>query len=132
MRLPIALTERAQVARFLGVGIVATATYVVLAWLGAEMVALPAAAVSLGAYFVASAISYLGHRAITFRLARPHLEALPRFLGVTIAGNVLAFVIPMVLTDLLGLAIAISIAVTCVSVPVFTYFSLSRLVFRSA
>ena len=114
------------------VGGTATAGYAVLTWLLSSVVALPAAIASLSSYAVAAAISYFGHRRLTFRSRRPHREAVSPFIGVSLFGYAMAFAIPGLFTDLGEARIEVSIVVTCATVPVLSYFAMSHLVFRES
>jgi putative flippase GtrA len=125
------LFHETAAVRFGVVGIAATITYAALAWIATVWLALPAGPSSLAAYGAGSLVSYFGHRAVTFRSERPHREALPRFLGVTVVGYAVSLLIPLLLTDVLGLHPGISIAATCVAIPVLSYLGLSRLVFAN-
>lgn len=129
MRITGHLRRVAPFLRFAIVGSLATVVYAALAWAGIVWLGAPAAPASLASYAVAAFVSYFGHRWVTFRSTRPHGHAVPRFLGVTAGGYGVSLVVPFFLTDLLGLNVAISIAATCIAIPLLNYFGQSRLVF---
>jgi putative flippase GtrA len=112
------------------VGLGATALYALLALIGAALTAMPAAAVSLLAYALAGAASYLAHRRLTFAVTGAHGDAPARFAALSLAGYGLAFALPALLTDLLGYPAWLPILATCVLVPLINALALSRLVFR--
>jgi putative flippase GtrA len=126
------LLQRARFLRFAVVGGAATVVYAVLAWALTLWLGMPAVPASVASYGFAALVSYFGHRRLTFRSDRPHGEAVSRFLGVTATGYVVSLVAPLLLTDLLDLHAAISIATTCIVVPLLNYVGLSRLVFATA
>jgi putative flippase GtrA len=114
------------------VGGAATLSYASLAWLLTKGADLPAAFASVVAYAVSACLSYVGHRHLTFRSRRSHGEAVSAFVGVSIVGYGAAFLVPAVITGLLGAPVEVSILLTCVTVPTLTYLGLSRFVFRTS
>lgn len=116
---------------FGAVGALSTAVYAVLTWLGATQLALPAAVSSVISYAIAAGVSYTGHRLLTFRFDTPHRKAVSRFIVVSILGYITAFAIPAFVEGILQGPIEISIAITCVAIPIMNYLALSRFVFRS-
>lgn len=114
------------------VGVTATLSYAFLAWVLAKEAGLPAGAASVVAYGLSAGISYVGHRHLTFRSSRPHREALSPFVGISLLGYAAAFLIPVVVTGVLGAPVEASILATCATVPALTYLGLSRLVFRTS
>jgi putative flippase GtrA len=114
------------------VGGAATLAYMALAWSGTVLLSLPGSVASVLAYTLAALMSYAGHRRLTFRSSRPHREAAPRFIGVTALGYGIAFLLPLLLTDLIGAHPLIAIVLTCTAVPVLNALALSRLVFPGA
>jgi putative flippase GtrA len=113
------------------VGALSTALYAALTWVSATQLALPAAVSSLISYAIAAGVSYTGHRLLTFRFDTPHHQALSRFIVVSIIGYVTAFAIPGFVEVILQGPIELSIAITCVAIPIMNYLALSRLVFRA-
>ncbi len=115
----------------LAVGAMATLLYAVLAAFGASHTRLPAALVSLMAYVLAAGCSYVAHRVFTFNVTGNHGDAPARFATLSLAGYTIAFLAPLILTDMLGWPPIWPIAVTCIAVPLFNAWALSRLVFRA-
>lgn len=113
------------------VGAAATILYAVSAWAGTVLLGLASPVASLAAYAIAAALSYCGHRYLTFRSSRPHSEAAPRFAGVSALGYLLAFIVPALLTGFAGAPPLVAIIVVCIAVPVFNAVALSRIVFAA-
>jgi putative flippase GtrA len=128
----IAAQVLARVPWLVLVGGAATITYMALAWSGTVLLSLPGSIASIIAYTLSTPVSYLGHRHLTFQSSRPHREAAPRFLGVSAFGYVVAFLVPWLLTDLIGAHPLIAIALTCTAVPVLNALALWRIVFPLA
>jgi putative flippase GtrA len=123
-----------RVVRFCMVGGVATLTYASSAFalsygLGSSL--LPAAAASLLAYLIAMPVSYLGHKHVTFESDGAHVLEAPRFLASAALGIGISCLVPLAVVNGLGMAPAISIALTCILVPVVNYVVLDRWVFAS-
>jgi putative flippase GtrA len=114
----------------LAVGAMATLLYAALAVFGASQTHLPASLVSLMAYALAAGCSYLAHRFFTFNVTGSHGDAPARFATLSLAGYAIAFLAPLILTDMLGWPSPWPIAVTCIAVPLFNAWALSRLIFR--
>ena len=127
MTAPAALRDR--LGRFAAVGIAAALVYAVLAWLLTVVAGLPATVASFVAFGVAALCSYLGQRQMTFRSDRPHREAAPRFLGLTLVGYAIVIAAPLVFTDMLGADPLVAIVVASTLVPVVNYLGLERIVF---
>ena len=121
-------------SRFALIGISATILYFVL-FVGADWLlsararGWPAWPLSLGAYALAALFSYFGHRLVSFGSTRPHALALARFVPVTIAGLLVAAILPALISDLFGGPRWLAAALTCVLVPVMNAILLSWLVF---
>jgi putative flippase GtrA len=114
---------------FATVGLTATATYFILALVLARL-GLTVVLASIAAYTVAAAVSYCGHRWLTFRSDRPHAEALPRFAGVTLSGYAVTAIVPVIVVNWLGLPQWMSVAAVCGLVPAISYAGLDRLVWH--
>jgi putative flippase GtrA len=117
--------------RFGLVGIAATALYAVLAVLlmDRQWVGLPAVRASLAAYAAAALFSYLAHKSVTFMSRGRHRTEAPRFLLLTAAGLVVAFMAPALLTGVLGLPGIVPVLVTCILIPTLNLLVLDRWVF---
>lgn len=123
---------RLPLVRLVAVGGACTALYVLLAFFGAELFGLPASLASLCAYATSAGVSYLGHRAFTFRSQRPHRDAAWRFGLLAAAGYAVALAAPLTLTDWLGAPPLASFLAVSVAVPALNALALSRLVFARA
>lgn len=127
---PAGLTRLRRPVTFMLVGGMATLLYAALATLGTQLTALPSSLVSLLAYALAACCSYLAHRFFTFNVTGSHGDAPARFATLSLAGYGIAFAAPLILSDGLGWSPVWPIAVTCIAVPLFNAWALSRLVFR--
>lgn len=125
------MTRAGRLLRFGSVGLVATGLYAGLAAAFA-VVGLAAVPASLTAYALAGVFSYLGQRHLTFRSTGPVSREAPRFGLLALAGWAIAAVAPAVLTDQLGLPVAVPILVTCLLVPALNFLAMDRLVFSGA
>lgn len=128
----LARLARLPLARLVAVGGACTALYVLLAWIGAERLGMPASLASLAAYAASAGVSYAGHRAFTFRSRRPHRESAWRFGLLAAAGYGVALAAPLALTDWLGAPPLASFLAVSVAVPALNALALSRLVFARA
>lgn len=110
-----------SVWRFLLVGGTAAAVHeaVVLALVEAGWL-LPWQA-NLPAFALAWCVSYTGHRSLTFASDRPHREALPRFLGVSLLGLALNQALYVALLRWTPLHYAVALFITLAAVAVLTY-----------
>lgn len=120
----------ARLAWFVAVGLSATLVYFFVA-LALTYAAFPSAVSSLAAFGVSSAISYAGHRGLTFRTNAPHLATAPRFTGWVVLQSGLALIVPAILTDVAGLPAAGSFVAVCILMPVLSLLVLSRFVFAT-
>lgn len=122
-----------QLLRFGVVGGCATVLYVILAFSFARTFAQwPSAASAFGAYLVAGMFSYLAHKLFTFASDGSHGREAPRFMLVSAAGFGIAALLPFVLHDVMGLALAIPVLLTAVLVPVMNFVALRWFVFDRA
>jgi putative flippase GtrA len=124
-----------RISRFALVGIGSTLIYALCAFFlsrGQGSAILPATSASVAAYAIAALFSYTGHKYFTFVSSGDHAMELPRFLLLTASGLAVAFVLPGLLTQMLGIPASIPILLTCVAVPVVNYVVLRRWVFRDA
>jgi putative flippase GtrA len=127
----LALIRLKRPALLVLVGLAATLIYAGLALLLGEVLPLPAAMTSITAYALAAVASWFGHRRLTFAGETPPPDAPARFAALGLAGYALAFLLPLLLTDMLVLPGWIAIAATCVAVPILNALALSQLVFRA-
>ncbi|MGL4636486.1 MAG: GtrA family protein [Beijerinckiaceae bacterium] len=136
MRLDLLLDKASRLQRktrnlsvFALVGIASTLSYALLFNTFHKWLPLSAAVCSLLAYSVCAIGSYLGHRHLSFRSSRSHQIALPRFILVSLMGNLLAFLIAAVLTDFYGFQVLVSTVVICIVIPVCSCILNSNYVF---
>jgi putative flippase GtrA len=123
-----------RISRFALVGIGSTLIYALCALFlsRGQGAALPATSASVAAYAAAALFSYAGHKYFTFVSSGTHAMELPRFLLLTASGLIVAFALPELFTQVLGIPASIPIVLTCVVVPVVNYVVLGRWVFRGA
>jgi putative flippase GtrA len=117
--------------RFGLVGVAATAVYATLAVLlmDQQWVGFTAVQASLSAYAAAALFSYLAHKSVTFMSHGRHRTEAPRFLLLTAAGLVVAYIAPALLTDMLGLPRIVPVLITCAVIPALNLLVLDRWVF---
>lgn len=78
---------RRQLSGFVVTGTAAALAHLALVGLLVEQAALPPLRANVAGFAVAFLLSYAGHRHLSFAAtAVPHRRALPRFLGVALAG----------------------------------------------
>jgi putative flippase GtrA len=118
-----------NISVFALVGLASTLAYAVLFGVFHQTLPLSAAVCSVVAYSLCAVGSYLGHRHLSFRSDRAHQVALPRFLMVSLFGNLLAFLIAAVLTDYYGYPVTVSTVVICIVIPLCSCVLNSRYVF---
>lgn len=90
----------------------------------------PAYANVLG-FALAWCVSYFGHRKYTFRSSRPHVEAAPRFLIVSVFAFVSNQAIFVGLLRFTALNYAVALFFTLLAVAAGTYLLSSRWAFRA-
>jgi putative flippase GtrA len=124
-----------RVSRFALIGGLSTLIYAISAFVlsgSAGAPFLPPVAASVGAYAIAAAFSYAGHKYFTFVSPGAHRLELPRFLTLAASGLLIAMAVPLLLSEMLGLPPAIPILATCIAVPVVNYVMMGRWVFRNS
>ncbi|MDR3496266.1 MAG: GtrA family protein [Ancalomicrobiaceae bacterium] len=120
-----------KLVRYGVVGVTATGLYFGFA-IGLTMLThMPASVASIGAYLVAAVFSFLSHRHFTFRSRQPIAHEVPRFAGVQIIGWSVAFLSPLIMTDLAGLPPLVAIVFVSLAVPLLSFLGMERLVFRA-
>ncbi|ANT49342.1 GtrA family protein [Mesorhizobium amorphae] len=124
-----------RISRFAVIGGASTLIYGACALLlsrgGAGAAILPATLASAVAYAVAGLFSYAGHKYFTFVSAGAHAFELPRFLLLNATGLATAIALPVLLTEKLGMPVAVPVVLTCIAVPLVNYIVLGRWVFRN-
>lgn len=123
-----------QPARFLIIGLGATLLYALLAAvfsMGETPLMRPASG-SVLSYVIAALYSYAGHKYFTFASSGAHRFEAPRFFVLTLLGLAVSFLLPAVLSGILGLQAQIPIVLTCLVIPLVNYVMLRHWVFASA
>lgn len=123
-----------QPARFLIIGLGATLLYALLAAvfsMGETPLMRPASG-SVLSYVIAALFSYAGHKYFTFASSGAHRFEAPRFFVLTLLGLAVSFLLPAVLSGILGLQAQIPIVLTCIVVPLVNYVVLRHWVFAGA
>ena len=115
-----------QIARFVGVGLLATLCHVCVASLLAGIWAVPPQIANLAGFLTAFGLSYLGHTRVTFQVHGGHGTHLPRFLAVAAFGLTLSSGITWLISDLAGHPVWMAMIAVGLAVPPVT-FALSRL-----
>jgi putative flippase GtrA len=118
-------------ARFLIIGLGATLLYAMFAavFSTGETVLMQPASGSVLSYVIAAVFSYAGHKYFTFASNGAHRFEAPRFVVLTFLGLAVSFVLPAVLSGVLGLRPQIPIVLTCILIPVVNYAVLRHWVF---
>lgn len=120
----------AELVRFGIVGLVATATYLIV-----SMVVRSAGAghyfANFSGYIASVAISYFGHRVVTFRSKQAHRRQGPRFILVSLLAFGLTNLIVYIFVDRLDLAFSFAAVAVAISIPLFTWLMSRTWVFRS-
>jgi putative flippase GtrA len=121
-------------ARFVVVGLAATLLYAVCAATlsAGETAPMRPAAASVLAYVFAAIFSYLGHKFFTFMSGGAHRFEVPRFIALTALGLAVSYVLPVVMSESLGLPVQVPVLLTCVLIPVVNYLVLRHWVFARA
>ncbi|MER8499629.1 GtrA family protein [Mesorhizobium sp. M0208] len=121
-------------ARFLIIGLGATLLYALLAAVFSmgDAVSMRPASASVLAYAIAAVFSYAGHKYFTFVSSGAHRFEAPRFFVLTLLGLAVSFLLPAVLSGILGLQAQIPIVLTCLVIPLVNYVMLRHWVFASA
>jgi putative flippase GtrA len=122
----------ARLSRFALVGLASTILYAAITWTVTRELGVPAAVASLFAYALSAMFSYMAHRTFTFRATGRHVESAPVFAGISIVGYLVSTAVPLVLTDMLGAPLGLTILITCLPVPILSYFAMGRFAFRTA
>ncbi len=119
-----------QPARFVLVGLAATGIYLAAALALGLVPGIAPVAASVGAYAIAAVFSYWGHKRLTFRSSGSHAHEAPRFLLTTALGLGTSVIMPLLLTERLGLPSPVAVLVVCMAIPVLNYLILNAWVFR--
>lgn len=115
-------------AIFGSVGIAATLCYFLLATVLAALPGMSVTGASVIAYSLSAALSYYGHKHLSFASKRADTIAIPRFLVSTGIGLSLAFALPK-LGESMGWPPIVAYAAICAVVPAINFVVLGRWVF---
>lgn len=120
-----------QLVRFALIGGLATLVHYAVALLVVAVTGVYGA--NLCGYLLAVTISYFGHQQVTFRVSRDdidHARQLPRFAAGSLGGLAFSYIV-LTLADLYGGAPSwLSLLVTVVLVPIYTFVINKLWVFR--
>lgn len=110
-----------EVARFSGVGMLATATHYVTALALSRGLGLDPAWAALLGVNASAFVSYFGHGRFTFRRKLDHGSMLPRFIISTLAAYAISYFGVRALVFMTGLPDFVVYAVTIVGIVAFNY-----------
>lgn len=121
-----------QLARFAGVGGLATVLHVAVALFLREAAGAPELWANFAGFCAAVALSYAGHARVTFDVAlRPALQ-LPQFVVVSGLGLATSTAIVWLVTEKLGGSFVLAMAFVALAVPGVTFLALRSWVFAEA
>lgn len=118
------MTSLKQIAKFVGVGGLATAFHATVALLVDALIAPPPLVSNFCGYAVAVLLSYIGHTRVTFSVDAKHGYHFPRFCVVSFMGLMLSSVVTWVATHSFGLSFLMAMLLVVAFVPAFTFVSL--------
>ncbi|KIT17042.1 GtrA family protein [Jannaschia aquimarina] len=110
-----------QLARFAGIGLLATLTHVSVALLASSLIGFGPQAANFAGFLSAVALSYFGHGRITFRAEMVHEFHGPRFLVASMSALLLSTALTQILTVWLGAHLAVAMAAVGVVVPAASF-----------
>ena len=119
-------------APFLLVGTIAAAVHQLVVIVLVETGILGPAYGNVPAFILAWFVSYFGHRVFTFRSDRPHMEAAPRFLVVSLCAFLSNQLIFVVLLEFTSIHYAAALFLTLLLVAAGTYLFSARWAFHDA
>ena len=117
--------------RFGGVGVIATLAYVVAYSVLQLALSVEAVFASALAYGVGMAVSWLGQSRWTFGRETVTRSSLPKFVGLSLLGLIVATVAVWVARDVLGIAPVWGAVVTCGLIPLASFAVMNLWVFVS-
>jgi putative flippase GtrA len=123
--------DAARMLRFLLVGGLSTLAHYLLLALLVEWSAVGVLPATAAGYVLGAVVNYLLNRRFTFRSARAHGAAVPRFVAVWLAGLLATVLLMALWVQVLGWHWLPAQAVTTVLVLVLNYFGHARFAFRS-
>jgi putative flippase GtrA len=117
-----------QLVRFVGLGAVNSALYLVLATLFSQVFGFAGLSASVMAYAIAASVAYFGHKFLTFGSTGHAPDEVGRFLVASGTGLSLAALVPILLAGFVPL---ISFVTVLVLVPVCSFLLMKFFVFRT-
>ena len=103
------------------VGVSLALIYFVMAYAGSSAIGLEPAIASGCAYLLMIPLAYFAHRIITFRSSAAHRVAFPRFVVTSCFGVALSWVIPYLVSQILGAPHWLAFSAVCVIVPALSF-----------
>lgn len=116
---------------FVCIGGATTLSYAALAWLLTVPLGWWPAAASAFAYALCSLGSFAGHKIFTFKSRAPVQGEISRYGATTALGYGLAIVLPLVMTQWLGLDPRIAIVLVCTTSSALNFVLLNLFVFKA-
>jgi putative flippase GtrA len=110
----------ARLARFVGIGGLATAVHVAVALACRGLLGLPDLTANLGGVLTAMMVSYFGHLHVTFGVAPAHTTQVPRFLLTSTSALIVSSASVAVVTGAGG-SFLLAMALVVVAVPAASY-----------
>jgi len=120
----------AQIARFAGVGALATAVHVGVALIAAQALGLAPQIANAAGFCAAVLLSYVGHGRWVFDTDLRHTLHGPRFLATALLGLAVSSSITHAVTIWMGAPFAVAMAIVALMVPACTYVMCKIWVFR--
>ena len=120
-----------RIGWFVCIGGVNTVSYAVLGWLLTVPLGWWPAAASAFAYALCSLSSFASHRIFTFKSSAPVQGEISRYAATTALGYSLAILLPLVMTQWLGLDPRIAIILVCVTTSALNFVMLNLFVFKA-
>ncbi|PZP55839.1 MAG: GtrA family protein [Micavibrio aeruginosavorus] len=120
-----------ELVRFGIVGVGATLTHLLAAFLLRHQTEIPLIAINIIAFLIAFGVSFIGHHYWTFQGASKKSESLPKFFGVALSGLAAS---TLLLSLLIRLDIAndfVKLFISIIIIPFVTYFLSKFWAFRT-
>lgn len=118
-----------QLARFAGVGGLATLVHICTALVAYEFLSFENLWANLTGFGAAVFVSYFGHARFTFQADAVHKEQFPRFLFVALVGLATSSAVVWLTNDKLGHSFGLSMLLVAVAVPLVSFFAMKFFVF---
>ncbi len=117
----VGVTLFTQIARFVGVGLLATLMHVLVAICAAAWLGFPPLGANFTGFAAAVILSYLGQGRFTFGARLQHRFHAPRFLTIAVLGLALSTLITEVAVMRAGLTFTYAMGLVGVAVPLTTF-----------